>query len=101
MRRLILLLLLFSSLTFSQDINKPQASVKELPPEAIPSGTCKGDMSGYLGIDSGEKVNETKFSDEQIGEYVRIRLSQGYSVSLYPQASGKIYAICICHTPKP
>jgi hypothetical protein len=73
-------------------------TVTDLPPEKVPGGICTEDTHGYLGAGKGEKVNETKFTDKQVGEYVRIRLAQGYSVALYPQANGKIYAIGTCHS---
>lgn len=74
-------------------------TVKELPPEAIPAGTCKEDQTGYLGITKNGK-EETRLTDQEIGEYVRVRLSQGYSVSLYPQVSGRIFAISQCESIK-
>jgi hypothetical protein len=95
----IALLLLFSSLTFSQDLSKLHISVKELPPEPFPVGTCKADESGYLGITKAKK-EETRLTDKQLGEYVRVRLSQGYSVALYPQVSGKVFAIATCESAK-
>jgi hypothetical protein len=71
--------------------------VRELPPEPFPTGTCKEDVSGYLGTTkAGEK--QTHLTDKQLGEYVRMRLSQGYSISLYPQISGKIFAMARCET---
>jgi hypothetical protein len=73
-------------------------SVKDLPPEDVPAGNCRADEHGYLGIGKEGNVRETKFTDKQIGEYVRIRLDQGYSIALYPQASGKIYVIGTCHS---
>ena len=73
-------------------------SVTEVPPEAIPVGSCTEYKSGLLVIDKKRKVKDRDFNDKEIGEYVRVRLSQGYSLTLYPQASGKIYAIANCHT---
>ena len=96
MKKVAAAILLFASLTFSQDI-KPQVSVKEMPPEPIPAGTCKEDLSGYIGITKHAK-EETRPTDKQLGEYVRVRLSQGYSVALYPQVSGKIFAIAKCES---
>lgn len=75
-------------------------TVKELPPEAIPAGTCKEDMSGYLSVTKAGK-EDTHLTDKQLGEYVRVRLSQGYSVSLYPQVSGRVFATANCHSAKP
>ena len=74
-------------------------TVKELPPEPFPVGTCKQDVSGYIGITKNAK-EETHLTDAQLGEYVRVRLSQGYSVALYPQVSGKVFAIATCESVK-
>jgi hypothetical protein len=74
-------------------------SIKELPPEAIPIGTCQEDLSGPLFVIKNGK-EETHLTDKQLGEYVRVRLSQGYSVSLYPQVSGNIFAIATCESSK-
>ena len=95
-RKFFVVLLLFSAVCFSQS----QISVKEVPPEPFPTGTCTQDKSGYIGIPKNGK-EETRLTDKQLGEYVRVRLSQGYSVALYPQVSGKIYAIVKCETAKP
>jgi hypothetical protein len=95
----LIAVLLFSAFTFSQDFSKPSVSVKVLPPEAIPVGSCKEDLFGYLGVPRNGKT-ETQLTDEQLGEYIRVRLSQGYSVVLYPQASGKIFAIATCESDK-
>lgn len=74
-------------------------TVTELPPEAIPVGTCTESRSGYLGTEKNGREN-TKLSDKQIGEYVRKRLNEGYSVSLYPQSSGRIFSIATCPSRK-
>jgi hypothetical protein len=79
----------------------PTISVSELPPEAIPVGTCGQSISGYLGIVGKDKKERTKLTDQEIGEYVQKKLTQGYSVSLYPQASGKIFAVETCHPTRP
>jgi len=71
----------------------PKITVKMVPPEAIPAGTCKESKSGYLGI---EGKDDAVPNEQQIGEYVKERLAQGYSVTLYPQASGRIYVIAHC-----
>lgn len=92
----IALLLLLSSLTFSQE-QKPTIHITELPPEPFPFGTCRNSESGYLGVSKGNR-EITKLTDKQLGEYVRVRLSQGYSVALYPQLSGKIFAIATCES---
>jgi hypothetical protein len=88
-------LVLLCSVGFSQSTNQPTIHVTELPPESIPVGTCKDDLSGYLYVPKDGKENN-RLTDKQIGEYVRVRLNQGYKVLLYPQISGKIYAIAVC-----
>jgi hypothetical protein len=80
---------------------KPQATVTEMPPEEIPTGTCSGLPSGYLGVVEKDKTERTKLTDQEIGQYVSKSLSQGYSVALYPQASGRIFVIATCHPNKP
>jgi hypothetical protein len=80
--------------------SQPAITVKEFPPEAIPAGTCTQSTSGYLGIVGKDKKERTKLTDQEIGEYVRKRLAEGYSVTLYPQASGKIFTIAICESSK-
>ena len=81
---------------------QPQTTVTvtELPPEAIPAGTCTESASGYLGIVGEDKKERTKLTDQEIGEYVRKSLAQGYSLTLYPQASGKTFTIATCHPTK-
>ena len=82
---------------------EPQTTVTvtELPPEAIPAGTCTASNSGYLGIVGKNKKERTKLTDQEIGEYVSKSLAQGYSVTLYPQASRKIFTVQTCHPIKP
>jgi len=69
--------------------------VRELPPEPIPHGTCTQGHSGYLGV---EVSNRFRLSDEEIGEYVRRQLKEGYSLQLYPQESGRIFSIAACES---
>ena len=77
-------------------------SVTELPPEAIPAGTCtESKPGGYLGIVGKDRTERTKLTDQEIGEYVRKSLAKGYSVALYPQASGKVFTVQTCHPTKP
>jgi hypothetical protein len=99
--RLIVLVVLACGLDMitAQTSSFPAVTVKELPPEAIPSGPCTESQAGYLGFTKAGK-EKTRLTDKQIGEYVRVRLSQGYSVSLYPQVSGKIYAVATCESSK-
>jgi hypothetical protein len=82
---------------------QPQTSVSvtEQPPEAIPAGTCTQSNSGYLGIVGKDKKERTKLTDQEIGEYVRKKLAEGYSIALYPQASGKMFTVQTCHPAKP
>jgi len=81
---------------------KADIHVTELPPEAIPAGTCtQSKAGGYLGIVGKDKRERTKLTDAEIGEYVRKTLAEGYSVTLYPQASGKMFTIQTCHPAKP
>lgn len=82
---------------------QPQTSVSvtELPPEAIPTGVCTKSTSGYLGIVGKDKKERTKLTDQEIGEYVRKGLVEGYSITLYPQISGKMFTVQTCHPIKP
>jgi len=75
-------------------------TVTELPPETIPAGTCTESDRGYLGIVENDKTERTKLTDQEIGQYVRKKLTEGYSVELYPQASGKMFTIQTCHSAK-
>jgi len=81
--------------------DQPIISVTELPPEVIPAGTCTQSTTGYLGIVEKDKKERTNLTDQEIGAYVRKRLAEGYSVSLYPQASGKVFTVQTCHPAKP
>lgn len=77
-------------------VSLPKVSVSELPPEPIPSATCKQSYSGYLEIDKRRKVKDTNLTSQQIGSYVKQRLSEGYVLSLYPQTSGRLFVIESC-----
>jgi hypothetical protein len=73
-------------------------SVREIPPEPFPVGSCtRSDSgSGYLRLEGDSTgLNLTK---EQIGGYVLSHLGQGYSVTLYPQASGRVFSITTCES---
>jgi hypothetical protein len=70
-------------------------SVRELPPEAIPHGSCTQGHSGYLGVEVSSRF---KLSGEEIGKYVLEQLKEGYSLQLYPQASGRIFSIATCES---
>jgi hypothetical protein len=85
----------------AQDSNHQNVTVTELPPEAIPTGNCVQSTSGYLGIVGADKSERTKLTDQEIGEYVRKTLAEGYSIALYPQASGKTFTFQTCHSAKP
>jgi hypothetical protein len=89
-------LFLLVSADFSQESNLPKVSVSELPPEPIPVGTCKKSYSGYLEVDEHGNAKDTNLTSKQIGNYVKQRLSEGYSLSLYPQASGRLFVIETC-----
>jgi len=71
--------------------------VREVPPESIPHRSCKQGHSGYLGVE-GNDSEKSRFtlSQQEIGEHVVKQLAQGYSLSLYPQASGRIFSIATC-----
>jgi hypothetical protein len=79
----------------AQDV---RISVRELPPEPFPTASCTQSESGsgYLRLE-GDSTGRN-LSKEQIGGYVLSRLGQGYSVTLYPQASGRIFAITTCES---
>ena len=99
---LIRIVVLTSAIAAVAVAGEPQTvTVTELPPEAIPTGTCSASTSGYLGIVGRDKKERTKLTDQEIGEYVRKSLAQGYSVALYPQVSGKIFTQETCHPAKP
>jgi hypothetical protein len=76
-------------------------TVKRLPPEAFPTGNCAESEAGFLGVVEKDGRERTKLTAEEIGNYVSKRLSEGYSVTLHPQASGRIYATADCHSAKP
>jgi hypothetical protein len=76
-------------------------AVTELPPEVIPVGTCTESTSGFLGVVEKDKKERTNLTAEEIGKYVTKSLAQGYSVTLYPQASGKIFTVATCHPTNP
>jgi hypothetical protein len=94
-------LLLLSLLAFSQEPKPTQKiSVTELPPESIPAGICKESYSGYLEVQEHGKAKDLNLTSQQIGDYVKKRLSEGYSLSLYPQASGRFFVIETCEAQK-
>ena len=100
MKTALIVLLVLSSLTFSQE-SKIRVSVAEVPPEPLLTGTCTQSTTGYLGIVQKDVSERTKLTDQEIGKYVNKSLAEGYSVTLYPQASGKVFTVAICHPAKP
>lgn len=92
--------LIFFAISFAQSKLDAQISVREVPPEAFPKGTCTANQAwaGYLGSHTGDELN---IPTKEIGEYVTQRLKQGYSISIYPQASGRVFAIEKCESVKP
>jgi len=98
---MLIVLMFVSSLIFPQESKLPEkVSVAEFPPEAIPSGICKQSYSGYLEIQEHGRPKDTNLSSQQIGEYIKKRLGEGYSLSLYPQASGRLFVIESCQSSK-
>ena len=96
------LVVLTLALAIAAIAGEPQnVSVRELPPEDIPVGTCTQSESGFLGVVEKDRTERTKLTDQEIGEYVRKSLAQGYSVALYPQTSGRIFTSATCHSAKP
>jgi hypothetical protein len=98
--RILILIVVISVAAVAGDQLQTTISIKALPPEAIPVGTCTSSTASYLVIGKGNKPSDFKLSDKQIGEYARIRMAQGYSVELYPQDRGKIYVVATCHATK-
>jgi hypothetical protein len=80
--------------------SQPAITVKELPPETIPAGACTESKSGFVGVVEKDGNERTKLTPREIGEYVSKRLSEGYSVTLYPQISGRIFAVAQCEAAK-
>lgn len=95
MAGVVILALATATMAIPQE--RPTITVKELPPEAIPAGTCTESLSGYLGVEKNGKTTST-YTPKQIGDYVAKRLSQGYSVTLYPQPNGRVFAIATCQS---
>jgi len=94
-------LLALAALTLpAQEPNNSQPTVTELPPEGIPHGTCKNSYSGYLEVQEHGKAKDVNLSTQQLGGYVKKRLSEGYSLSLYPQTSGRLFIIETCQSKK-
>jgi len=86
--------------TQSPSQSSPHITVTEMPPEAIPPGTCKQSYSGYLEVPDRGKTKNKEFTPQQIGDYVNKRLGEGYSLSLYPQVSGRLFIIETCQPSK-
>jgi hypothetical protein len=94
----IVLAVFFIGIPFGkpQESNLPKISANELPPEPIPAGACKHSYSGYLETNEHNKARDTNLTSKQIGEYVKQRLGEGYTLALYPQVSGRIFVIETC-----
>jgi hypothetical protein len=97
--RIAVFVLVLTLAAIADEEPKTTITVTELPPEAFPAGTCTETSSGYLVIKKGGKESST-LTPEQIGTFVAKRLSEGYSVFLYPQISGRIFSITKCESPK-
>ena len=80
--------------------SQPTITVKELPPEAIPSRTCTESISGFVGVVGKDKKERTKLTSKEVGEYVSKRLSEGYSLTLYPQPGERIFVVAQCEAAK-
>lgn len=91
---------LAQSASAAPSATKPNITVTELPPEAIPTGICRESYSGYLEIPEHGKPKNKAFTPQQIGDYVNKRLGEGYSLEMYPQASGRLFIIETCHSIK-
>jgi hypothetical protein len=100
--RLMAFAVIFGGSLFAQSSQQlpSTVTVTELPPEPIPAGTCKNSYSGYLELSEHGKPKKINFTSQQIGDYVKKRLGEGYSLSLYPQASGRLFVIEDCETTK-
>jgi hypothetical protein len=71
------------AISAQQDV---RISVRELPPEPIPLGTCTQSHSGYLGVE--QRVNgHFDISKEEIGEYVLSGIHQGLTTRRAPGGS--------------
>lgn len=84
----------------AQTENHATATIKEMPPESFPLGICTASMSGFLGVVGADGKERTKLTPQEIGDYVSKRLSEGYSVELHPQVSGRIFVTADCHSAK-
>ena len=91
--RIMIVLLLAGMILMAQSAT---IHVRELPPEPIPpGGNCTPSHSGYLGVE--ERIsNRFALEPSEIGRYVLSRINQGYSLTLYPQASGRMFAMAQC-----
>jgi len=63
----------------AQTDSRSTVSIKELPPEAIPGGTCTESQAGFLGIVGNDGKERTKLTAQEIGEYASKRLSDCHS----------------------
>jgi hypothetical protein len=60
----------------SQDSNHLHPTVVELPPEPIPTGTCKESYSGYLEVQEHRKAKDLNLTSQQVGDYVKKRCTR-------------------------
>ena len=78
----------------AQQGTKPSVSItsiKAMPGEPIPKGTCTYSTSGYL-----EKDGKREFKDADLGKLIAPALRQGYVITLYPPTKHGIYAYQEC-----
>jgi hypothetical protein len=96
MRFIVLFFVLTSLTAFSQETSKPALSIKLLPPNAVPAGTCKEDEYGYLDTSKGDN-KWVPYTPLQIGGYLADRAKQGFVVTVYPQPNGRLWVAATCH----
>lgn len=77
----------------AQQLKKPSiTSIRAMPGEPIPKGTCSYATSGYLEMDGSRE-----FTDADLGKLIAPALRQGYVITLYPPIPGHgIYAFQDC-----
>lgn len=81
----------FLSFVSAQTFTKPTITVTELPETDVTWGSCKDSTSGYL----GDGKNEVPTAS-QLGEYTTKRLSEGYSIKMWPQPKGRVFVVATC-----
>ena len=79
----------------SQEMSKPAVSMKMMPPDPIPHGSCNQDEFGYL--DTGDGPNHWKpYGADELGEYLDDRAKKGFVVTVYPQPNGRLWVYAAC-----